>query len=101
MQIKLSVLLRSFSAFLPLLQLYSKKLLAMRNNYVRLVSSDRSKVNVSLSHQIKEHEYVSYGEFTFSRDTGSLFVTWDYKCPLTIVEKLKEILWFVKLCRAI
>lgn len=72
-----------------------------RPNYelVRIYSGDRDCAKVSIQHLDTPEKATVFGSMSYDRITADLHVTWSYDCPLSLLERLNEILRFVQFLR--
>lgn len=68
----------------------------MKNSFVRLIESTRDSVVCRLSHENSPGSCVYYSVMTFDRVSADLHITWDVNCPLSFIERVKAIFWFVR-----
>lgn len=68
----------------------------MKNNYVRLIESTREMVVCRLSHENSPGNCVYFSVMSFNRVTADMSIVWDVNCPLSFLERVKAIVWFVK-----
>lgn len=68
----------------------------MRNSYLRLYSSTMDVASLDLAHRDDDSHSTIYGSMSYNRISGELHVHWNYKCPLTLRQRLSEVMTFVK-----
>lgn len=73
----------------------------MKNKIIRLINAKKSTVHVELQRVDSDNESTVLGTFNYDNITGDISIKWCFQCPLSLIDRLGYVLWFVKFLRTL
>lgn len=68
----------------------------MKSNIIRNIKADFVKVSCTFDHEEKSGVYTVFGTASYDRLTGEFSLKWSHNCPLSLAQRLGQLMWFVK-----